>query len=490
MTSKTQKGSALIFALIFLLVLSVMAASMMFLSQSETWSGMNYKMMTQTRYGAEAGIHAAANYLMYSYTPPASMAGFNTGVYPVTTTAGNNVILSSLSGVSSTYPNSSVRSAFNTATNSGVSGTTLYAGSVPVNYTASAQLMAMAQVTPYSSTTPIVIQTWQITAHGDITGVKNAESEVSAVLERQVSPTFAFAAFATAGGCGALTFTGNGTTDSYDSGNLTLNANGSAASAPTFQNYAGNVGTNGNQSDSGNNVMIYGTLSTPRTGVGSCTAGNVTAFSGNSTTQIAGGIVELPQAINLPNPTIPAPGSTNISNSATLCPTSAPVSGSCPTPGEYGDINLSGNTTVSLPPGTYNINSVSLSGQSTLQLVPDPVTGLYGQVIINVTGSGNSNPINLSGQGISNPTYDSTMLSFNYAGTGQINIVGNGASAAVIYAPNATASFKGNGAFYGAVIANQVTDVGNGAIHYDRKLQRKLFTVGNYMLSSFTWSKF
>ncbi|HET9802348.1 MAG TPA: pilus assembly PilX N-terminal domain-containing protein, partial [Candidatus Acidoferrum sp.] len=95
MTSKTQKGSALIFALIFLLVLSVMAASMMFLSQSETWSGMNYKMMTQTRYGAEAGIHAAANYLMYSYTPPASMAGFNTGVYPVTTTAGNNVILSS-----------------------------------------------------------------------------------------------------------------------------------------------------------------------------------------------------------------------------------------------------------------------------------------------------------------------------------------------------------------------------------------------------------
>lgn len=490
MKSKTQKGSALIFALIFVLVLSVMGASMMFLSQSETWSGMNYKMMTQTRYGAEAGIHAAANYLMYTYTPPASMVPYNTAVYPVTDLAGNNIVLSSIRGTTVNYPNSQVRRAFVTATDSGAAGTTLSAGSLPVNYTATAQLMAMAQVTPFASTTPIVIQTWQLTARGDIIGVKNSESQVSAVLERQVSPTFAFAAFATAGGCGALTFTGNGTTDSYDSGNLTLNADGSASTSPTFQNYAGNVGTNGNQSDSGSNVMIYGSLSTPRTGVGACSAGNVTAFSGKSSTQIAGGIIELPQAISLPNPTIPAPGSTSINSTATLCPTSAVVSVLCPTPGEYADISLSGNNTVSLPPGTYNINSISLSGQATLRIVPDPVTGLYGPVVINVTGSGNSNPINLSGNGISNPTYDSTMLQFSYAGTGQINIVGNGASAAVVYAPNATASFKGNGAFYGAVIANNVTDVGNGAIHYDRKLQRKLFTVGNYMLSSFTWSRF
>src|SRR5262249_19851281 len=217
-----------------------------------------------------------------------------------------------------------------------------------------------------------------LTAHGDITGVKNGQSQVSAVLERQVSPTFAFAAFATAGGCGALTFTGNGTTDSYDSGNLTLNAAGAATSSPTFQDYAGNVGTNGNQSDSGNNVAIYGSLSTPRVGIGSCTSGNITAFSGNSTTQIKGGIIELPQAINLPNPTIPVPGSTSINGTATLCPTTALVSPSCPTPGEYADISLAGNNTVSFPPGTYNINSISLSGNSTMQIVPDPVTGAYG----------------------------------------------------------------------------------------------------------------
>src|SRR5205807_307087 len=167
-----------------------------------------------------------------------------------------------------------------------------------------------------------------------------------------------------------------------------------------------NLGTNGNQDDTGNNVTINGTLSTPRVGVGSCSSGNVTAFTGNLA-GITGGLKELPQAVQLNPPVIPAPGLTDVSSSKTLCPTSAP-----------------------------------------------------------------------------------SMLEINYAGTGQVKIAGNGASAAVVYAPNATASFRGNGAFYGSVIAAQVTDVGNGAIHYDRKLQRKLFTVGNYMLSSFTWSKF
>ena len=36
---------------------------MMTLGQSETWSGVNYRMMTQARYGAESGLNAAANFL-------------------------------------------------------------------------------------------------------------------------------------------------------------------------------------------------------------------------------------------------------------------------------------------------------------------------------------------------------------------------------------------------------------------------------------------
>jgi len=49
-----KKGIALILTLILLLVMSVMAVSLMFISQTETWSGLNYRLMSQARDGAEA----------------------------------------------------------------------------------------------------------------------------------------------------------------------------------------------------------------------------------------------------------------------------------------------------------------------------------------------------------------------------------------------------------------------------------------------------
>ena len=121
MKRRNEKGTAMLFALILVLVLSVMGASMMFLSQSETWGSMNYRMMTQTRYGAEAGIHAAANFLLFNYVPPpptASVppalpplpAGYNLtlptpaicgGMSCLTDNGGNQVILSSIPGVAS-----------------------------------------------------------------------------------------------------------------------------------------------------------------------------------------------------------------------------------------------------------------------------------------------------------------------------------------------------------------------------------------------------
>src|SRR5713226_10178176 len=71
MNRTKERGVALILALILLLVLSVMAVSLMFLSQTETWSSLNYRLMSQARGGAEAGVNAAANFLMSTgYTPP------------------------------------------------------------------------------------------------------------------------------------------------------------------------------------------------------------------------------------------------------------------------------------------------------------------------------------------------------------------------------------------------------------------------------------
>src|SRR3954465_14839978 len=104
MKRSNEKGVALIFALIFVLVLSVTAASLMFLSQSETWSSMNYRLMTESRYGAEAGLHSAANYLMNNYVPPSDggldvFTSYNMTVSPVLSGAGPVVLGTAMNGL-------------------------------------------------------------------------------------------------------------------------------------------------------------------------------------------------------------------------------------------------------------------------------------------------------------------------------------------------------------------------------------------------------
>src|SRR5258707_15198014 len=124
MKRSNQKGAALIFALIFVLVLSITAASLMFLSQSETWSSLNYRLMTQSRYGAEAGLHAAANYLMNSYTQPVAgsitdpINAYNLTVSPVTLIAGTTPIVlgPTMNSPSANYPVATVATGFNSAT--------------------------------------------------------------------------------------------------------------------------------------------------------------------------------------------------------------------------------------------------------------------------------------------------------------------------------------------------------------------------------------
>lgn len=56
------------------------------------------------------------------------------------------------------------------------------------------------------------------------------------------------------------------------------------------------------------------------------------------------------------------------------------------------------------------------------------------------------------------------------SGMQDIQIAGNGYLSAVTYTPNANVRINGNGETYGAVIANQVTMVGNANFHYDESL--------------------
>ena len=516
MKRSNQKGAALILALLLVFILSVMAVSLMFLSQSETWASMNYRLMTQGRYGAEAGLNSAANYLMNTYVPPGQnladpIAAYTYASQSPVLFAGNPVVLSSNPAVPSIYPAAGVQAAYNAATASNVA-----AGNVIVNYTVSAQLIAMRQVKVFDTPLPKTIQTWQITSDATINGVRNSTVEVAAILERETYPTFGYAAFATGNGCGSIFFNGGGTIDSYDSNALTWNGG-----APVTQLYDGNLGSNGNVNTAAG-TTINGTFSSPDTGVGPCAAGNVDALSGN-VAAVTGcendtvncipypkSLIKLPQPLTFPEPTepvtVPLPVSPVPANN-TLIPCIG--SGVCPSvTGNYGDISLAGNQTLTFPPavdalgncvsGEYYVNSINLNGNAQMTIAACPGTGtgpgnpaVYKPVYINVVGNGQPTPLDLGGNGILNTTFNSSLIQIEYAGTGSINIHGNGQTSAVIYAPNATAVLSGNGTIYGSIIAGKMTDNGNPvAIHYDRALLNNAVTVGNWMLNSFTWSKF
>ena len=511
MKSRKQKGAAMVFTLIFVLVLTLLAASLLFVSQSETWSGLNYRLMTQARYGAEAGVQAGANYIMNTYVPPGTagdpLAAYTyKGVTPVTAGGAPVALGVAMNNIAPNYPIAAVQNAYPNSGN-------FASGNNNVSFSSSAQLMSMRSVILCGTLQPLIAQVWKITSHGDIGGVRNSQVEVSATLERQVQPCFNYAGFATASGCGSINFNGNGVIDSYDSANF----------AAGMQGYDANLGSNGNI-NTANNTVINGTFSSPDTGVGNCAAGAVDALTGNinalkgcqTAAQLAAGncpggaqaIVKLAQAINYPTPTIPATVPLPISavpGSKVLTPCGG---GGCPgATGNYGDLSYAGNNTITLMPyvdaavptphclsGEYYINSISLAGNASVAIAPCPVgtdkAGQYQPVIVNIVGQNQANPLNLVGNGLSNPSMNPAMAQFFYAGTGSVTLKGNGSAAGTLFAPNADLGFSGNGDWYGSVIAKTISSNGNGAIHYDRRLQADLMTPTNWTLDSFNWSKF
>src|SRR5438093_12734134 len=111
MATHNERGIALVLALFLMTALSVLGASLMFLSQTETYGSMNYRTMSQTRYAAEAGVNKVANFLLDSaqYAVPTAAAGVDPiGAYDIAKSpvqfGGAAVVLSAMTGVASNYP--------------------------------------------------------------------------------------------------------------------------------------------------------------------------------------------------------------------------------------------------------------------------------------------------------------------------------------------------------------------------------------------------
>jgi Tfp pilus assembly protein PilX len=518
MDRRNERGVALVITLFLMAALSALAVSLMFLSQTETSASRNYKTMSQARYAGEAGVHKAMNYLMsdtYTNTLAGTYGSLNPAVYPVQLWGGGEVVLT-VPSTSSVYPStgsaSTVKPAF-AALFSGPAGE-LPAGSATLKYTATAKLLSMQPINVYGSTTKY-IQTWQITATGTVQNSLGATVDVTAILERDIVPAQSYSIFATGAGCGAIELGGTMHTDSYNS--RAPMSGGLPVINPTA---GGSVGTNGNLTIGGD-VTVNGNLDTPRTGVGDCNAGTPTALTGSGHATVGGSRVQLPQAKAYPTPDAPSPTPpqgpvTTIPASSVGCdliiadnPLNAPscsfsgnditVFTNGPAPLLMGNHFIGSNVNLIIQYGTgtaltagsgvatVNVNSLKLGSNAMLTI------GTNTSVTMNVAGTAlpsGTLPLDFQAGGFANASFDASKLQILYGGTGTIEMIGGPNAAATIYAPNARVVMEGNADFYGSILSKTYYAQGDASVHYDVSLQSNLFTLGNWVMSSFSWKKY
>src|SRR5215471_878409 len=97
MRNQNERGVAMIVVLLSLLILSVLGASIIFMTQNEIWTSANYKLTTQSRYAAEAGVQSSVDWLINTYPVPTDYTPFDMTQTP-TQYSSSAIVLSAMSG--------------------------------------------------------------------------------------------------------------------------------------------------------------------------------------------------------------------------------------------------------------------------------------------------------------------------------------------------------------------------------------------------------
>ena len=247
--------------------------------------------------------------------------------------------------------------------------------------------------------------------------------------------------------------------DSYDSRNPAKSTNGQYDVAKRQQN--GDIATNGTAIDAGN-AHIYGSAST--------NAGSV-LNAANVTGEIRDDFYQELFSVQMPVMT-PSPGTPASVTGSTIID----ASGGTPTQVVLSTINLGGRNTLRIRGSsdgserfcTVLVNGdINLSGQS--QISVDP--GVY--VRIFVVGDAR-----LTGQGVVNPNSPLHLQLYGVAradgaAPGEMTISGNGGFTGSVYAPNYNISMVGGGStdsIFGAFVGKTVRMTGVQSVHYDEAL--------------------
>jgi hypothetical protein len=113
--------------------------------------------------------------------------------------------------------------------------------------------------------------------------------------------------------------------------------------------------------------------------------------------------------------------------------------------------------TVNLAGGVYYFSSLVLKNSATLTITPGAKVTIYVDGDIEIKNSGG---INDGG------TPENLMI----LSTGDLVLKNGGNMFGVFYSPNATCDLRNSGAFYGAIVANDIIGHNSANFHYDRNL--------------------
>jgi len=506
---QSEQGIALMFTLLALLVLSAIAAGLMFMSSTEASVSGNFKMQEKAYFAARAGVEEVRDRMLTAN--PNSLAAVLPAQLPTTggkvlyvlqqgvtmadvtnVTTSNpladdelchdfgpgsfggmtykplNVRCTDLPGSASWYTTPQPTSVapypleykwvrVTLKENDSSSGYLVDPAQAPGNtvcWDGNSEVVVPDNATPCSSLPKTPNPVYLVTALAVAPG--GARRIVQQDISQTPSNSFNYGLYATGTDCGALTLGGGAQTFSFNSA-----TEGTPTNPPNnISNTGGNVGSNGNVSLNGGTTSVNGTTSSSVGGVGACNKGNGITTSGGATYGTpAVNPPQTPPTPPAPNPLPPTKG----------CPTYCYNSSQTLSPGAYGNVNVTGGAAITLEGGTtsnpavYNMNSISLAGGSTLII--------NGPVVLNIAGVNQNNPVDFTGGTFQNNTAVPSNFVINYGGTANVNISGGSAAYGVINAPNANLSFTGGSNFYGQAIGATISDMGGTSIYYDQSLK-------------------
>lgn len=460
---KSEQGTALVTTLMFLLAMAVLSTALVFTVNTEMKTSSSFKYNQQAYYVANAAIQDAVQWFNdgTQYVAHIPDSDYNALNSPVTLAANAQPVqLTGLTGSVTHYPagdtigartvielfqtrfaDTSNQAKLEADPNDSMNKGQFGLNATLLNYSR-AQFINEDTFSTYTS----AVERWRLDSTGYWGSIAKplGTSRITAEIENTGNALFDKALW----GKDWVNLRGTSLIDSYDPQKPLGQGNGG---------FKGAIGSNG-YITGGGNATVQGDVG--------CGPKGYIDLGANTT--VTGAQVKLPQERLFP----PVP-SFDIGNSDLRISPNKPKSIS---PGSYRNWDIQGPVT--LGPGDYYIDSLSVTGQGQIIITAD--TNLFVKSALDIEGNSIANFTN---------AVPAPILKVVFAGgpATLAKITGSSTVAINYYGPNANLELAGGTEFYGSFIAKTVDNKGGATVHFDegslaRNLIRRPYRI-------ITWSQ-